>query len=589
MELIKPFSDYLTKRTVVVKIMATPASLTSRAQRPMNAWFLFSSKVDGVYQFNIGYKNSRNVFGGYSTSPQNEVNKIPWGSPVQCDFVVKRSKENDVVKMFKFRNAKLESASFDLLIFNMKVGGDMSNFSDKVISLCVEQKEKLLALYLTLSSHSLGFNHHREFIHTEKGVRVDGDGPNLEDILKLGGSMEEYNEFINAMKDSAIEVSKDSNLFEVMAKYRKNGLMKRKLFSDLSNSVEKRSKLAIINESEKVELEDPSGLEKTYMSSFLGSCRIPIENIRIPKELEGNVSESRVDNLICNMKNRFDPSLAVLVVAPENDSQPPILEKGKVGSQQFLVVQKIHTFSAFHKLHKNGEFTQLKGHSKGTILCYVLNTNSSALIHYGNMRSNEENSKLIRKTYPQDFLHVFESLFKSGKSHKDSWKVVERMCKLSRVGLVETASVKKMCSLSTEGFTSLMTMISLMECHKTLDCKTANATNNKFEKLKLTNKIFNSLARCTDRFLLDNVQSVVNKTMSIKSLVENFQEVASIEKVHSVLARFTGYKSKSQLDSEYPGKFSPEIMRKYAGADVEGKLIKDKTLYFLRITTQSHR
>ena len=97
------------------------------------------------------------------------------------------------------------------------------------------------------------------------------------------------------------------------------------------------------------------------------------------------------------------------------------------------------------------------------------------------MRSNEENSKLIRKTYPQDFLHVFEILSKSGKSHKDSWKVVERMCKLSRVGLVETASVKKMCSLSTEGFTSLMTMISLMECHKTLDCKTANATNNKFE------------------------------------------------------------------------------------------------------------
>ena len=121
------------------------------------------------------------------------------------------------------------------------------------------------------------------------------------------------------------------------------------------------------------------------------------------------------------------------------------------------------------------------------------------------------------------------------------------MCKLSRVGLVETASVKKMCSLSTEGFASLMTMISLMECHKTLDCKTANATNNKFEKLKLTNKIFNSLARCTDRFLLDNVQSVVNKTMSIKSLVENFQEVASIEKVHSMLARFTGYKIKNLI------------------------------------------
>ena len=40
-----------------------------------------------------------------------------------------------------------------------------------------------------------------------------------------------------------------------------------------ANSLEKkRSKLSVINENEKVELEEPSGLEKTYMSSFWGYC-----------------------------------------------------------------------------------------------------------------------------------------------------------------------------------------------------------------------------------------------------------------------------------------------------------------------------
>ena len=549
---------------------ATPQSLTSKALRPMNAWFLFSSKIDGIYQYNIGYKNSRNVFGGYSTSPQNEVNKIPWGSPVKCEFLIKRSKENDIVKMFKFRNAKLQSVCFDLVIFNMKVGGDMSEFSDKVISLCVEQKEKLLALYLTLASHSMGFNHHREFIHSEKGVRLDGEGPTLENILELGGSLREYEEFLIAIKDSAIDVSKNTNIYEEMAKKRTNGQMKRKLFDELHKTEKKRSKLSVINENEKVEIDDPSGLEKTYMSSFLGSCRIPLENISIPKELEDYLSDSRVECLVSSMTARFDPSLAVLVVAPVDDRQPPVLEKGKVGDQKFLVVQKLHTFSAFVKLHENGEFIKLKGHSKGTVLCYVLNTNSSALIHYGNMRANEESNKLPRKTYPQDFLHVFDSLSKTGKSSREAWKVVERMCKLSRIGLVETASVKKLCNLSADGFGCLMKMISMMELHKTLDCKTANATNKKFEKLKLTNKIFNSLAKVPESYLLDNAESVVSKTMSIKSLTENFEEIAKIEKVHSVLAQFTGYRSISQLQVKYPEKFTPEILRKYVGADIEG-------------------
>ena len=553
--------------------MSTQSCLTSKALRPSNAWFLFSSKLNSIYQIDIGYKNSRGKFGGYSSSPQNEVNKLPWGSPNRCEFVLKRSKEDNLVRKFKFRNVKQESASFDMVIFNMKIGGHESEFSNKVNSMCIQQKEKLLALYLTLVSHSESFVHHKVSIHDEMGFQIDGSGPTLSDLSELGGSIHDYQDFIRIVKDSALDVNNGSDVFAEMAKKRTVKQTKR-----ISNTGDepslKKSKTAIVNDNERIELDDSCGLEKSYLSSFVGTCRIPLDNISVPAELKDLVSESRVENIISSMKNRYDPTMTVLVVAPVDDSKQPDLASDKVTGQKFVVVQKIHTLTAFKKLNQKGDFIKLKGHAKGTVWCYVLNTNSSALIHYGNLRGNEIENNFPRKTHPQDILHVYESLLTSGKTQLESLKVIDRICKLSKMGIVESASIRKFCNFSESGLSCLMNLISKMEVHETLDYKTAPANSKRFEKLKMTNKVFNLLSKITESYLVKNASKVLSKQISLKCLAEEYQVEMNVEKVYSVLSRMTGFKSKNQLHVDYPGMFTSDIMRKYVGAEMDGKFIK---------------
>jgi hypothetical protein len=146
--------------------------LTSRARRPKNSWFLFSSKVEDNYQFDIGYKTGTGKIGFYSSSPQSSSVKIPWGPPAKCEFIVRKSGDS-VVKEFKFANSRRETAAFDEVILNSLESG-VNPFSQKIVSMCVKDHKKLLANYLSLVQHSAGFIHHRDLIHDQDGMMLDG-------------------------------------------------------------------------------------------------------------------------------------------------------------------------------------------------------------------------------------------------------------------------------------------------------------------------------------------------------------------------------------------------------------------------------
>ena len=74
------------------------------------------------------------------------------------------------------------------------------------------------------------------------------------------------------------------------------------------------------------------------------------------------------------------------------------------------MVQKIHSFLALKELNRLGQLTNLEGHDKGDIRCYVLNSGSVSLWHYNYLRGNGIESMHVRKTFPQDLLHVYASL-----------------------------------------------------------------------------------------------------------------------------------------------------------------------------------
>ena len=129
-----------------------------------------------------------------------------------------------------------------------------------------------------------------------------------------------------------------------------------------------------------------------------------------------------------------------------------------------------------------------------------------------------------------------------------------------------------------------MNLISKMEVHETLDYKTASANSKRFEKLKMTNKVFNLLSKVTESYLVKNASKVLSKQISLKCLAEEYQVEMNVEKVYSVLSRMTGFKSKNQLHVDYPGMFTSDVMRKYVGAENDGKFInlcfiKNKLLF----------
>ena len=87
-------------------------------------------------------------------------------------------------------------------------------------------------------------------------------------------------------------------------------------------------------------------------------------------------------------------------------------------------------------------------------------------------------------------------------------------------------------------------------------------------------KVFNLLSKITESYLVKNASKVLSKQISLKCLAEEYQVEMNVEKVYSVLCRMTGFKSKNQLHVDYPGMFTSDIMRKYVGAEIDGKFIK---------------
>ena len=77
--------------------------ITSRAKRPKNAWYMRITKVIDVFQMDLGYKDTKNTSGPYSSSPHNMAVKVPWGPSTACQYRVRKVKEGSV-KECKFTN-----------------------------------------------------------------------------------------------------------------------------------------------------------------------------------------------------------------------------------------------------------------------------------------------------------------------------------------------------------------------------------------------------------------------------------------------------------------------------------------------------
>ena len=564
-------TDFQIMQTMSEVLPTTSQQLTALKKTPSRfRWFPFITKVDDTYYLHLGYKTSRGEISELRSSKKNSVTKIPFGSPVKCDFYSANDQETDQAE-FSFTNSKNYTVKQKLCYLDCFViehfFPDVSlAFAKKVASLIVERKEKLLCRFFALISHSRGFDQHREDVHTDEGEEIEDTIESS--FLSDNSILKDFKEFYAAALESAKVLNRPpSDIRTFFVAKRKN--------AESSKETKKKPHIEIVDEKEMKEIEDASGLEKRYYKSLFGLVSVPLSNLKIHPGLVKQLDQSRVESIISSMMKRFDPSLNVPVICPTEGSE--VTDLSTVSQNEFLVITKIHTVKAFMDLDSKGQFVTLSSHENGTIPCFVANLSSDELVHYGNFRNNDVNYQFSKHSAPQDLLKSYVSLFhKSGAPSASSF--IERMAYLARFAPDVTTALRKLCHWSITAVTALVETVAKYEKFETTDKKPNNYRVNlsRQERMVMPDRIFKRLGKITEEFFMAVYQDIVTGAVSLLSCIEDFEKKSKMEKVSSVLSAIAEFRTYENIRMDNPGMFDYEQLKHFFGAEIRKNGSKNK-------------
>ena len=540
-----------------------------KSKRTRISWFLRVTTVEGVSQVTIGYKNTRGCVSSYTKS--TAYPKIPFGPIAKSEYSQRKVEGGEVVGVFKFTNKSRETALLnEPFMNNLNSGndGNVDEFSKKITSMIIDKKQKLLAQYLSVLSQSSGFVHHRDEFHEKTGFLSDGTEIQERDFNSAGGSLSEFLLFTEVAKSSAVIVEK-----ELLLTKNNNitNYFKRSGSESSSHKPIKKTRGELLDENENKEIEDLEGLEQEYRKSFIGLASIPLDNVSVAPGLKSEINIFKVQSIADSIKKQYDPSFAVLVVCPEDITEA--VDLNDTSNRKFYCIQKIHTLEAFKSLDKDGKFESLVAHCDRTVVAFVVKTDNSAVVHYGHIRADAIESNFFKKFQPQQLLHIFRSLTEEG--NENSFKAIDRMCKLCRVGPNEATSIRKLCKWSKDAFKELIKVLVIFEKYETLDVKASGHQSRvtRGEKMPVPNKLINKLSKVDENYFVDGCGKILEKKISLKSLVDGYEIVAGMKKVAAVLSVVAKHKSYETIQQQFPGKFELDKLEPFIGAEVkEGKM-----------------
>ena len=79
---------------------------------------------------------------------------------------------------------KWDGSFKESVLNNLNFGHGVSNSAQKLTSMVIEKKQKLLSHFLTLLPHTEGFVHHRDQYHDFNGFLADGSGIQEQYLVK---------------------------------------------------------------------------------------------------------------------------------------------------------------------------------------------------------------------------------------------------------------------------------------------------------------------------------------------------------------------------------------------------------------------
>ena len=497
-----------------------------------------------------------------SSSPS----RPPWGSVHDCSFFTEQSGHQETQDFFKFQNGSFVKKKFKLVELN-SFFWEVNDFTSNVCELRQTGKDKLLALYLGLMTKSRRFNNHREGVFDDYGFRVDKTGATEEELKENGGSLEEYNKFLEKAVDSALRVNSRSDILGKLPE----DVKKRTVAQTFVKT--KKTKTEKVSETKEEELKAKDGLEMDFKTRFIGRSDIPLRNITVSPDVSLPIMHNKVRGIAKSMLGCYDPTQMVLMVTPV-EGLP--FNPNELGKNQYHVFHGRHRLLAVKQIEETGRLAELVGFENSLITCHIVNINSGGSLqaNYGACRGNQIQAAFTRSPFLHELIYILQRIRQSCEKEKCQ-ETMMRYGKLLSFGPDDLTAVRKFANWSQEGLAGLSEVFKLYETTKTLDAKIfakrKMSTIQEGKTIEFPRKLFRKLAGVEEDYFKQKVAGIRRKEFSVSDTIENYFKLSKRNSIAALIQEEMGLRSFAEVKDVFPGQFEDGVLDSFAAA-IGGKM-----------------
>ena len=409
---------------------------TPRSPNTRTCWTPYPLKVGSTYQISIFCRSSNGKVGPFTSAKSAAKVRPCWAPLLKCGLKLVKDARSSIIKsVFEITNADSETKDFrvDTLfpaMFKKTKAGESSDcllgevkesFSNKLSHLVVKSP-KLLSLYLSLVSVSQGFCNYDSSIYLPNGLK-SANSADLDLIVELGGSLGDYELFLQSAKDSALDIGQVREQGYRVAPAVKNKMIT-DFFLNINDNPKKMSRSELVKFNYNQMLSEEGGLEKSTVNSYVDWSSIPLSKLELSSENHLLIVPSKVDGLVTSFLDRYDPAQIVFSVVP---SDFDTFNKGSYEGK-YSVIHGRHRLLALQKLQEHGRLGELPNFpGNGNVQCYIMKISAASNSNYFTIRANDLSSSFQSCTTFEELFYVYRGLLKS-MNPEDCLKTIQNVC-----------------------------------------------------------------------------------------------------------------------------------------------------------------